>query len=194
MGLNGAPMQTERLLLREPREADADGIFRAYASDPEVTRYVGWPRHRTISDTRDFLSFSIAEWRRWPCGPRLMFDRHSGELLGSTGLAFESRNRAATGYVISRSHWGMGYASEALSAMVLLARRHGLERLYALTHAQHTPSRKVLERAGFTLEELRPRHIVFPNVGTLEPQDVCCYSLPHGAIQPCAAANPAIAR
>jgi ribosomal-protein-alanine N-acetyltransferase len=38
-------LETARLILRRPRAADAPVIYERYASDPEVTRWLGWPRH-----------------------------------------------------------------------------------------------------------------------------------------------------
>jgi len=170
------PIVTSRLVLRPPCDADAEAIFRRYAADPQVLRYVGWPRHAGVEDTRQFLEFSRSAWRRWPVGPLLMEDRASGELIGSTGLDFETPYRAATGYVLARDRWGQGFASEALAAMVELARQHRVARLYALCHSAHDASRRVLARGGFALEGILRRHTVFPNLGTPEPQDVCCYS------------------
>ena len=48
-------VETPRLRLRPPQPADAQAIFERYASDPRVTRYLGWPTHRTVGDTEDFL-------------------------------------------------------------------------------------------------------------------------------------------
>lgn len=171
-----SPVVTSRLLLRAPRDSDAEVIFRRYASDPEVLRYVSWPRHTVVEHTRQFLQFSHAQWQRWPVGPLLIEDRLSGELIGSTGLSFETPYRAATGYVLARDKWRMGFASEALTAVVELARQHRVVRLYALCHAEHDLSRRVLDRNGFTLEGILRKHSVFPNLATAEPQDVCCYS------------------
>ena len=63
-----APVQIEtaRLTLRQPGLDDASAIFERYASDPEVTRLLGWPRHRMVEDTEAFLRFSAEEWKRWP--------------------------------------------------------------------------------------------------------------------------------
>ena len=38
-------LETERLLLRPFREADGDAMYRNWASDPEVTKYLMWPAH-----------------------------------------------------------------------------------------------------------------------------------------------------
>jgi hypothetical protein len=82
-------VQTARLLLARPRAADVEAIFWRYAADPDVTRYVGWPRHKTVDDTRGFLAFSDAQWDQWPAGPYLAWSRSDGALLGSTGLMFD---------------------------------------------------------------------------------------------------------
>ena len=43
---NQAPLRivTVRLVLSAPQASDAAGIFDRYASNPEVTQYLGWPR------------------------------------------------------------------------------------------------------------------------------------------------------
>ena len=56
-------------------------IFARYSSDPEVTRLVGWPRHRHVDDARGFLQWSDAEWARAPAGPYLIERREDGALL-----------------------------------------------------------------------------------------------------------------
>jgi ribosomal-protein-alanine N-acetyltransferase len=171
-----ARIETARLVLRRPRARDAQAIYRRYSGDAEVTRYLGWPRHRKVGQTRAFLDFSDADWRRWPAGPFLIESRETGELLGGTGLAFETPFRASTGYVLARDAWGLGYATEALRAMVELAGRLGVRRLYALCHPDHAPSRHVLEKCGFAREALLRRHSEFPNLRAGEPADTLLYA------------------
>ena len=65
-------IETTRLVLRKPTAADAETIYKRYSSDTEVTKYVGWPRHQSIEQTKEFLGFSEAEWNRWPAGPYLI--------------------------------------------------------------------------------------------------------------------------
>lgn len=162
-------IETERLLLRRPRQTDAQAIFARYASDPEVTRYLSWPTHRSVADTLAFLALSDDEWHRWPAGPYLVLSRENdGEsaLLGSTGLFYQSLTRAVTGYVFGRKAWGRGYATECLRVMVDIAAQTGIDRIEAICHAEHAPSAHVLEKCGFSREELH-RELVFPN---LKPQ------------------------
>jgi [ribosomal protein S5]-alanine N-acetyltransferase len=175
----GAPLElhTQRLVLRPPRVEDAHAMFARYAGDAAVTRYVGWPRHRSIEDTRGFLAFSDASWRRWPAGPYVIHSRADGALLGSTGLAFEREGEAMTGYVLAADSWGRGYATEALGAMVDLSRNLRLRRLYAFCHPQHRASARVLEKCGFTRDAAWSTLHEFPNLAPGVPQQVACYEL-----------------
>jgi RimJ/RimL family protein N-acetyltransferase len=168
-------IETTRLVLRRPHSSDAEAVFSRYASDRDVTRYMAWPRHESIEQTRVFLEFSDAEWQRWPAGPYVIESRDDARLIGATGFAFETPYRASTGYVLSREAWGRGYATEAVEAMMAVAPSLGLKRIYALCHAEHVRSYRVLEKCGFTREGTLYAHCDFPNLTPGESCDVHCY-------------------
>lgn len=170
-------LETARLELVVPTEADVEEVFERYAGDPDVTRYLGWHRHESVADTRAFLAFSQSQWKRWPAGPYLIRDRSTGRLLGGTGLDYDRDDEASTGYVLAKDAWGRGYATEALEAIVELSRGLHLARLYALCHAQHAASQRVLEKGGFRRDPSRIRRIDFPNLPSGAAQDVLCYEL-----------------
>lgn len=174
-GASEAVIETERLLLRRPRAEDAEAIFTRYASDPDVTRYMGWPRHEHLRHAQAFLRFSDIEWGRWPAGPYLILSRADGALLGGTGLAFTSPHVAETGYVLARDAWGKGYASEALAAMVAHARTLGVTRLFARCHSDHRPSQHVLEKAGFVPDDPPTVAMMFPNLDPVTPKTALAY-------------------
>ena len=169
-------IDTERLLLRRPVGTDAQSIFERYASDPDVTRYMSWPMHRSVADTRAFLAWSDADWEQWPAGSYLVFSRE-GILLGGTGLTFKTPVFAITGYVFARDAWGCGYATEALGAMVELAETLGVQRLEAECHVEHRASARVMEKCGFACEGVRREHTEFPNLNPGQRLDVLCYAL-----------------
>jgi RimJ/RimL family protein N-acetyltransferase len=179
-------IESPRLVLRRPRGDDASRIFARYASDPEVTRLLSFRTHRTVQDTEAFLAWSDSEWERWPAGPYLVEGRleelpgGAGALLGSTGLAFETPTRAATGYVLARDAWGRGFATEALREMAALARALGVIRLYALCHPEHHASLRVLEKNGFAREGTLRRYAELPNLKPGEPSDLVCCALVFG--------------
>jgi len=170
-------IETARLTLRQPEMGDAQLIFERYAGDSEVTRFLGWPRHRTVEDTEAFLRFSADEWERWPAGPYLIMLRGDGQLLGSTGLGFQTSDQAVTGYVLAKDAWGRGYATEALAGMIDVARLTSVIRLYALCHPEHGPTRRVLEKSGFVRDEPPTRRAEFPNLAPGVQQDALCYVL-----------------
>jgi ribosomal-protein-alanine N-acetyltransferase len=168
-------IETPRLCLRKPNRSDAAEILARYSGDPEVTKFLGWPRHRSLEDTIAFLSFSDDEWARWPAGPYLIESKNEARLLGSTGLSFETRKMAATGYVLAKDAWGRGYATEALGAMVDLAPKLGLEQIYAFCHQNHSGSARVLEKCGFRRDSAQGRPVQFPNLEPEAVQPSLCY-------------------
>jgi RimJ/RimL family protein N-acetyltransferase len=140
---------------------------------------MAWPRHRTVDVTRQFLRWSEEQWNAWPAGPYVIVDKASGRIIGGTGLMYDAPGVASVGYVLARDAWGRGYASEALGAMVELARMLRVHRFYALCHLDHRASHKVLETAGFRREPSDGDQLVFPNLSD-EPQAVAVYVWPSG--------------
>ncbi|MGB8261879.1 MAG: GNAT family N-acetyltransferase [Terracidiphilus sp.] len=171
-------IETARLLLRRPQPSDAEGIFRRYASDPAVTRFLSWPTHRGVEETRAYLAWSDRQWEDWPAGPYLILarDGRAEPLLGGTGLAFESPTCAATGYVFAPDAWGQGFATEAVRAMIEVARLTGVQRLEAICHTAHAASAHVLIKCGFTLIGILGAHTVFPNIEPGSRLDVLSFA------------------
>ena len=161
----------------KPEPSDAEAIFRRYASDPEVTRYMSWPTHRSVADTQAFLAWDESEWAQWPASSYLIFHRDEARLLGSTGLSFKAPSLAITGYVLAQDSWGHGFATEALAAMVELARQKGVQRLEAACHADHSPSAHVLEKCGFQFEATLRQAVAFPNLDPAKKFDVLSYAI-----------------
>jgi ribosomal-protein-alanine N-acetyltransferase len=157
--------------------SDAAEVFERYASNAEVTRFVAWPRHQSVRDTEAFLRFSAQEWDQWPAGPYLIVSRTDGQLLGSTGLGFQTPQEAITGYVLAKGAWGKGFATEALTAIVDVATRIGVRRLFALCHPEHRPSRRVLEKCGFARDDMSKAAVEFPNLSPGVRQEALCYAL-----------------
>ena len=168
--------ETARLVVRRPTADDCEAMFARYASVAEVVKYVGWPQHRSVADTRAFLALSDAAWEEWPAGPYLVRSRADGSLLGGTGLDFETPHRASTGYVLARDAWGRGIATEATLAMADLAGKLGVLRLHSFCHVEHLASARVLEKAGFQREGTLRRYAEFPNLGDGGACDVLFYA------------------
>ena len=57
MNKNGTQrLETERLILRRYVIEDAEDMFRNWASDPEVTKFLTWPTHKSVEITKMVLN------------------------------------------------------------------------------------------------------------------------------------------
>ncbi len=157
-------LSTSRLLLRRPRPGDAEELYAGVTSDALVARLVGWPRHTDVETTRRVLEGADAYWEANGIGPFVVLDASDRHIMGTTGLTRTGEREASTGYVLARTAWGQGFASEALAEMVRLASSMGIQRLSAFVHPENTKSVRVLKKANFELEATeREEH--FPNLG-----------------------------
>lgn len=79
-----------------------------------------------------------------------------GAAVGGIGFVLQQdveRVSAEIGYWLGEPFWGRGIATEALAAVSRhAAEQHGLTRLFALPFDYNAASRRVLEKAGYTLE------------------------------------------
>ena len=79
--------------------------------------------------------------------------------------------------MLATDAWGQGYATEALQAMVDLARSLGLPTLGAFCHPDHMPSIRVLEKCGFKPDSVTHTVAEFPNLTPGVKVDVVRYEL-----------------
>ena len=149
------PRPTERLVLRDFVEADWPQV-QAYASDPEVVRYMSWGPN-SEEETRDFLRQKL---EAQAADPRAEFDlavvlRDTGRLIGACGITVSSaRTRCAwVGYCFHRDFWGQGYATEAARAVVGFGfEALGLHRIFSTCDTENLASARVLEKVGMRRE------------------------------------------
>lgn len=147
-------LETEDLLLRLPRLSDAKDVH-AYATDPEVARYVLWDPHRSMADTRAFLRDLRARARRGYPSSWAVVLKETGAVIGTIGFIWYSTdNRSAElGYSFSRQYWNHGYATQALRAVCRECFRSlPLNRLEAQYDLRNPASGRVMEHAGFRRE------------------------------------------
>jgi ribosomal-protein-alanine N-acetyltransferase len=166
-------LRTARLRLRRPTLADVEAVF-AYASDPEVVSFVGWPRHRDRSDTLAFLRASMRELEEGGMVTYLAERREDGRVIGSTG--FVRDHGLQIGYVLAKPFWRQGYATEMARAMTDFGwSRPEIHRVWALTDVENVGSARVLEKAGMQREGVLRRFGVHPNLGST-PRDCLVYA------------------
>lgn len=144
---------TERLILREWTLDDFD-VVHAYATDPEVVRYMSFGPNAE-EDTRAFLRATLDHARATPRTDYglAVTRREDGAFVGGVGLYLRNPTKAELGYVYQRDAWGHGYATEAARALLDFGfRALGLHRIYALCVPANTASARVMEKLGMRYE------------------------------------------
>jgi len=113
-------LTTERLILRPFTLADAPVMFRNWASDPEVTKFLTWPTHPDVETSEKVTAEWVALYRepdfyQWAIVPKAV-----GEPIGSIAAVKVDENVQSVhiGYCISRRWWQRGYTGEALGEML----------------------------------------------------------------------------
>ena len=143
-------LETERLILRKLNENDADAIFNNWASDPEVTKYVTWPPHKSVEDSLNIIKTVFSKRETYA----IVKDDVP---IGCVGLLFHpdtnhwwGEGAAELGYWIGEEYWGNGYAFEASQALVKRAFDElGVKEIYASYRIENNQSKRVLEKLGF---------------------------------------------
>jgi len=156
-------LPTERLLLRPLRDRDTQALFGIH-SDPQFARYWSSAPWTELAQAEQLIA---QDQRDLAAGEhvRLGIRRRADEALLGTCTLFKihaGNRRAELGYGLAPCHWGQGYASEAVGA--LLDWGFGplaLHRVEADIDPENQASAKLLGRLGFQLEgRLRERWIV----------------------------------
>jgi RimJ/RimL family protein N-acetyltransferase len=151
-----AELRTERLLLRQWRDADLEP-FASLNADPETMRFFPAPPSREESDALAARARRQIEEEGWGLWAVEVVDGPS--FVGFVGLArpsFEEHFTPAVevGWRLAREHWGNGYATEAGRA----ALGYGFEELrlaeiVSFTSRLNEPSWRVMERLGMRHDE-----------------------------------------
>lgn len=169
-------IETNRLVLRIPSLEDAEAIFNSYAQDVEVLRYLTWKPHQNVHETELFLADCIAAWAGDFRFPYVITLADGGGVIGMVEIRVNDF-KADVGYVLSRHHWGKGFATEALRSIVEWAlRQRSIYRVWALCDVDNLASARVLEKVGMRREGVLRRQIVHPNLSD-EPRDCYCYAV-----------------
>ncbi len=159
------PIKTKRLVMRDFRITDWSAVH-AYASDPEVVRYVEWGPN-SERDSKDFVEYAI---RLSECEPRegyelaVVFPQSPHALIGVTAIhVSQPHNREGwLGYCFNKAYWGQGMATEVAEAVLAFGfSQLNLNRIFATVDPANKASAKVLQKIGMLYEgHLRQHKLV----------------------------------
>ncbi len=162
-------LETERLRLRPFRAEDAEPMFRNWASDPEVTKFLTWPPHENVKATGQVLD----EWIKHYEDPKnynwAIQWKKTNEPIGSmTAVRIDNQTESATvGYCIGQNWWRQGVTSEALQAVMdFFFREVGANCVNACHDPRNPNSGRVMKKCGMTLEGTR-------RAGGVNNQGIC---------------------
>lgn len=154
-------LETSRLFLRPFRDSDAADVY-AYAKDPRVGPFAGWPPHKSETESREIIRtvFSAP-------GVFAMELKASGRVIGSVGFVgghpagdFPNCPDNEIGYAIGTPYWGLGLVPEAVNAVLEYGFTDlGLSRIWCGHYAGNWRSRRVAAKCGFRYQFARPTDV-----------------------------------
>ena len=168
-------LRTERLILRRTTIDDAGAVFR-YASDPEVTNYIGMPPRVSIEQVEEFLEHADKAWESRTAYTFAITTQPAGSVVGVIDCDVTERG-IVFGYALQRASWGLGYMTEAVGALIQWAfTNDDVYRVWTYVGVDNQASRRVLEKVGMTNEGVLHRWLTRPNLDA-EPSDAFVYAV-----------------
>ena len=148
-------LETERLLLRKISVNDADAMYNNWASDDIVTKYVTWPTHKSVEDTKGLLTMWEKEYENDNCYRWVIELKTEKKAIGTIDVCRINENDqiAEIGYCISRDYWNQGIVTEAAKKVVeYLLTEANFYRIEAQHHLDNPASGKVMQKVGMKYE------------------------------------------
>jgi RimJ/RimL family protein N-acetyltransferase len=154
-------LETERLILREPRSDDAEALL-DFVADDEVMRAMG-SEPGGMEVAVEHLERWLRRWKANDMGPFLVVHRETGNVIGRVGpLVWNSATwdtalladagedaEIELGWAIGSAHWGLGYAPEAARTVrTWVYDARDVERLISLIDPVNAKSMRVAEKLG----------------------------------------------
>ena len=138
-------LETERLVLRAPRLEDVKAVA-MQANDRRIAENTARiPHPYRLTDADDFIATANL-------GTETVFliTLRNGAVIGACGFTQVDRHPPEIGYWLGVKHWGKGYATEAVRAMIdHIFTDLGDEAIQAAARVTNPASRRVLEKCGF---------------------------------------------
>jgi RimJ/RimL family protein N-acetyltransferase len=146
-------LETARLRLRPWRDDDLDA-YASMCADPEVMRHLGSGATLSSADAWRSMAMFVGHWQLRGFGTWAVEERATHRFVGRVGLHEpEGWPGLEVGWMLDRSTWGRGYATEAGRVSLDYAWRVlGAEHVISLIAPDNAASIRVAERLGESLE------------------------------------------
>ena len=148
-------LETDRLILRRFTIDDAEAMFRNWANDDEVTKYLCWPTHADVSVSESVINSWLPLYQKPEHYSWAIVLKDIGEPIGSIA-AVEQRDDTKMihiGYCIGRKYWHQGIVSEALTELIrFFFEEVGVNRIESRHDPRNPNSGKVMLKCGLQYE------------------------------------------
>jgi [ribosomal protein S5]-alanine N-acetyltransferase len=151
------PLGTPRLALVALSLEHAPAVF-AFASDPDFSRLVAWPRHEHLEASRRLVARALVGYAEGGYYDWGLLRRADQAFLGTCGFGELERARGVgeIGYVLAKPYWGQGYATEAAAAVLQFGFvQLGLRLIEAQAFPENIASLRVMAKLGLRYRETR---------------------------------------
>ena len=148
-------LDTDRLILRRAVREDALPMFRNWASDPEVTKFLTWPTHQNVETSAAVIDYWIGEYEKTEYYQWMIVLKEIEEPIGSISVVNQRDDiaEAEIGYCIGRNWWHHGFMTEALTAVIeFLFVETGMNRIEAKHDINNQNSGAVMRKCGMAYE------------------------------------------
>ena len=169
-------LETDRLILRRFTMDDAMDMYRNWASDPEVTKFLTWKTYESPETADTILKIWVESYVQPDFYQWAIELKEIGQPVGSISVVRLNNKveSAEIGYCIGRKWWKQGITSEALErVMRFLFDEVGVNRVEARHDVNNPNSGKVMKKCGMTLEGIL-RQADMNNQGLC---DEACYAI-----------------
>ena len=155
-------LETPRLILRPFVREDAEPMYRNWASDPEVTKFLSWPTYKSVVDARYILNVWIPQYSDNTFYQWAIELKATSEPIGSISVVNQDDrvDMVEIGFCVGRNWWGQGIMTEAFRAVIdYLFNEIGVQRIEAGHDPNNPASGAVQRKCGLKYEGTFRRRI-----------------------------------
>jgi len=155
-------IETERLILRPFVMEDAEAMYRNWASDPEVTKFLSWPTYQSVDTACEILDIWTKQYSDTTFYQWAIELKELGEPIGSISVVNldERVDMVEIGFCIGKPWWGQGIMTEAFQAVIdFLFGEVGVLRIEAGHDPNNPASGAVQRKCGLKYEGTLRRSI-----------------------------------
>ncbi len=169
-----AKFMSARLSYRGINEMDLNQLS-VWLSTQEVTRY--FRQSRSISYAEELRWYKQSYCHDLKRYDFMVFVKESCQAIGRVGvnkLDLDSSSCEISYMIAEPSYRRQGYAAEAISTIMKKMMRQDIHHFFAEVHLQNIPSRRLIEKLGFTCYDEHPPFIIYHGQGKRdELSDLC---------------------